>query len=227
MDAPDALLSAAAGMRLQADRLDVIARNLANASTVGYREGVWTAAKFGAKLESAVIGEDRQGPLRRTGVPTDLALVGRGYFAVATPDGVRYSRDGRLTASTDGSVIDTRGNRLLGALGPVRFPSGAHVEPDGRIVADGRTVDRLRIVSFPDNLESGDGPYLCAAAGAVPGRASATVHSGYLEESGVNPIAEMTSLVAAQRAYEANQKTAQRADETLRRAVTDVPAVRP
>lgn len=226
MDAPDALTSAASGMRLQADRLDAIARNLANASTVGYREGVWTTARFGDKLESVVIPSDRQGPLRRTGVATDLALVGRGYFAVATPEGVRYSRDGRLTSSTDGSIVDMRGNRLLGALGPVRFPPGSHVEPDGRVVADGRTVDRLRIVSFSESLESGDGAYLCAAAGSTPTRASATVHRGYLEESGVNPIAEMTSLVAAQRAYEANQKAAQRADETLRRAVTDVPAVR-
>ena len=52
------------------------------------------------------------------------------------------------------------------------------------------------------------------------------MHSGYLEDSTVDPIAEMTSLVATQRAYEANQKAAQRADESLRRAVTDVPAVR-
>jgi flagellar basal-body rod protein FlgG len=60
----------------------------------------------------------------------------------------------------------------------------------------------------------------------LPRRASATVHAGYLEESTVNPLVEMTDLVAAQRAYEADQKAAQRADETLRRAVTDVPAVR-
>ncbi len=225
MDAPDALSSAAAGMRLQADRLDVIAQNLANASTTGYRERAWTSAKFGERLESAVIPEERQGALRRTGVPTDLALVGRGYFSVATPEGVRYTRDGRIGPGPEGGLTDSHGNRLLGALGPAQFPHGAHVEPDGRIMLDGRTIDRLRIVCFPGGTLAADGPYVYAAAGAVPTRAGATVHSGYLEDSGVDPIAEMTALVAAQRAYEANQKAAERADETLRRAVTDVPAV--
>jgi flagellar basal-body rod protein FlgF len=225
MEAPDALSSAAAGMRLQAERLDVIAQNLANASTIGYRERSWSSVRFGNRLESAVVPEDRQGALRRTGVPTDLALVGRGYFAVATPEGVRYSRDGRIGPSTDGTLIDAHGNRILGALGPAQFPPGAHVEPDGRIVLDGRTIDRLRIVCFPGGTIAEDGPYVYASAGAVPVRSAATVHAGYLEESGVDPIAEMTSLVSAQRAYEANQKAAQRADETLRRAVTDVPAV--
>jgi flagellar basal-body rod protein FlgG len=226
MDAPDALSSAAAGMRLQADRLDVIAQNLANASTTGYQRRSWSAVKFNDRLASAVSTEDRQGALRRTGVPTDLALVGRGYFAVATPDGVRYSRDGRFESSGDGTLVDARGNRILGALGPALFPHGAHVKPDGRIIADGRVIDRLRIVCFAASSLAGDGPYLDTPRGAVPARASATVHSGYLEDSGVDAIAEMTSLVAAQRAYEANQKAAQRGDETLHRAVTDVPAVR-
>jgi len=227
MDAPDALSSAAAGMRLQSNRLDVIAQNLANASTTGYRERVWTAATFGDRLGSAVTEQPRQGALRRTGVATDLALVGEGYFAVAAPDGVRYTRDGRISIGSDGCLCDANGNRLLGALGPALYPRGAHVEPDGRIMADGRVVDRLRVVNFsPANLTS-QGSYLEALPGAVPTRASATVHSGYLEDSTVDPIAEMTSLVAAERAYEANQKTAQRADESLRRAVTDVPAVRP
>ena len=225
MDTSDALSSAAAGMRLQADRLDVIALNLANASTTGYRERVWSAGSFGDRLGSAVTADSRQGAIRRTGVRTDLALVGAGYFAVATPDGVRYTRDGRTTVS-DGHLTDARGNPLLGSLGPARFPHGSHVEPDGRIIADGRVVDRLRVVSIPGDGLAPDGPYAYAPAASVPTRSKATVHAGYLEESTVDPIAEMTSLVAAQRAYEANQKAAQRADETLRRAVTDVPAVR-
>jgi flagellar basal-body rod protein FlgF len=226
MDTSDALTSAAAGMRLQADRLDVIAQNLANSSTTGYRERVFTAGSFGDRLGSAVTAGNKQGAIRRTGVSTDLALVGAGYFAVATPDGVRYTRDGRLSVATDGCLNDARGNALLGALGPARYPHGAHVEPDGRIIADGRVVDRLRIVSLAGDGVATDGPYASATPDTVPVRSRATVHAGYLEESTVDPIAEMTSLVDAQRAYEANQKAAQRADETLRRAVTDVPTVR-
>lgn len=221
MDAPDALSSAAAGMRLQSDRLDLIAQNLANASTIGYRERA--ASAFGDALGSAVA----QGALRRTGVRTDVALVGQGFLCVVTPDGIRYTRDGRLSITTDNSLADARGNPVLGALGAARYPRGAHVEPDGRIVADGRVVDTLRVVTFSTDGARMDGPYLATARGVVPTKStSTTVHAGYLEESTVDPIAEMTSLVDAQRAFEANQKTAQRADESLRRAVTDVPAVR-
>jgi len=227
MDTADALSSAAAGMRLQSDRLDVIAQNLANASTIGYRERTWNAAASGDGVKSFVAASDRQGALRRTGVTTDLALVGRGYFAVATPDGVGYTRDGRFRPGAGDSLVDARGNAVLGALGPARFPRGAHVEPDGRIMKNGAVIDRLRIVGPSGASPSDAGPYLRAPAQNVPTRAAATVHAGYLEESGVDAIAEMSSLVAAQRAYEADQKAAQQADETLRRAVTDVPAVRP
>jgi flagellar basal-body rod protein FlgF len=223
MDTPDALSCAAAGMRRQADRLDAIAGDLANASTVGYRA---SSSAFAVSLNGAARDDAKQGALRRTGSSTDFALVGNGFFAVATPDGVRYTRDGRFTTGTDRSLTDARGHRVLGALGPVSFPSGAHIEPDGRVVHDGRVVDRLRIVDIRVQVDAAAGAYLRAAADAVPQRGTATVHAGYVEESTVDPIAEMTSLVATQRAYEANQKAAQRADETLRRAVTDVPAVR-
>jgi flagellar basal-body rod protein FlgF len=223
MDAPDALISAAAGMRAQAARLDLIAADLANAGTPGYRTSVPLGASFGERLGAASISS-AQGELRSTGVPTDVALSGPGYFAVATSDGVRYSRDGRLSADPTGTLVDARGNRVLGTLGPVRFPHRATIQSDGRIVFNGQTIDRLRVVDIAGAATQADG-YCIASQGAALTRATAQVHSGYLEDSGVNPIAEMTALVSSQRVFEANQKVAQRADETLRRAVTDVPAV--
>ncbi len=211
MDVPEALTSAAAGMRAQSARLDAIAENLANASTVGYRPKRAVLTGFGERLTSSVIASSSQGGLRRTGVATDLALVGPGAFALAGTDGVEYSRDGRLEVDPSGCLCDARGRRVLGSLGPVRFPRGARVDGEGRILSGGAVIDRLRIV------EEGQ-PFR---------RAAAQVRAGYLEDSGVDPIAEMTALVGAERAYEANSKSAQRADESLRRAVTDVPAVRP
>ncbi|HEY7982423.1 MAG TPA: flagellar hook basal-body protein [Candidatus Eremiobacteraceae bacterium] len=226
MNAPDALASAAAGMRAQAARLDLIAADLANAGTPGYRSLVPVGARFADRLGAAAGTSSAQGALRSTGVPTDLALSGPGYFAVATPDGVRYTRDGRLTADPSGTLVDARGNRVLGTLGPVRFPHRATVESDGRIVCDGQTIDRLRVVEVAGAVDQANG-YCVALPGATLTRAAAQVRAGFLEDSGVNPIAEMTALVSSQRAFEANQKAAQRADETLRRAVTDVPAVHP
>lgn len=226
MDAPDALASAAAGMRAQAARLDSIAADLANAGTPGYRSSTQAGPRFADRLGAAANSASSQGALRSTGVPTDLALSGPGYFAIATSDGVRYTRDGRLSPDPSGTLVDARGNRVLGTLGPVRFPHPAIVESDGRIVCNGQTVDRLRVVSVAGAVDKVDG-YCVASPGATLTRAAAQVHAGFLEDSGVNPIAEMTALVSSQRAFEANQKAAQRADETLRRAVTDVPAVHP
>jgi len=224
MDAPDALASAAAGMRAQADQLDRIAADLANAGTPGYRSAAPAGVSFAAQVGAAARRSERQGLLRSTGMPTDVALSGPGFFAVATPGGVRYTRDGRLTADPSGTLLDARGNHVLGSFGPVRFPTRATIESDGRIMLAGRAVDRLRIVDVADALPNGDG-YCAARPGATLGRSTAQVCAGYLEDSGVNPIAEMTALVSSQRAFEANQKAAQRADETLRRAVTDVPSV--
>jgi len=205
MQIPDALSSAASGMRAQSARLDEIAEDLANAATPGYRV---RASSFSQGVANAGTA---QGALRRTGVVTDLALVGPGFFAVAGAHGVEYTRDGRMLTDAQGYLCDARGRRVLGSLGGVSLPRGASFRSDGSVVCGGRVVDRLRVVDFD---------------GGAPRRASASVRSGYLEDSGVNPIAEMTRLVAAERAYEADQKSAQAADESLRRAAIDVPALR-
>jgi flagellar basal-body rod protein FlgF len=212
MQLPDALASAATGMRTQSSRVDTIAENLANAGTAGYRSRRCVSFGFGERLRTASVLAQTQGALRHTGVPTDLALVGLGYFAVATPHGVEYTRDGRMTRDGENFLCDSRGYKVLGSLGPVRLPHNAIIHADGKVFAGGRAIDRLRIVELNDGK---------------PRRAAASVRAGFLEESGVDPIGEMTALVAAERAYEANQKTAQRADEALKRAVIEVPAVRP
>ncbi|HLJ84901.1 MAG TPA: flagellar basal body rod C-terminal domain-containing protein [Candidatus Eremiobacteraceae bacterium] len=220
MEAPDSLACAAAGMRFQQARLDAIAANLANSNTPGFG-ALDTSGEFSARLTAA---RNTQGSLRPTGVATDLALTGPGYFAVAAPEGVRYTRDGRLSASGD-TLRDIGGHALLGSLGAVRFPRGASVDTDGRIVASGRVIDRLRVVDLGQSATRDASGYFSASSSAAIRRSAAQIRSGFLEDSGVNPLLEMTALVSAQRAFEADQKTAQRADETLRRAVTDVPAV--
>jgi len=225
MNAPDGLAAAAEGMRVQADALGVIAQNLANTSTAGYRPRVQALAPFADELHAQVGVSRSQGALRRTGVSTDLALAGSGYFALATSAGVRYTRDGRVSVDQRGFLADARGNCLLGSLGPVRFPRGAHIDEDGRVVYAGRAVDRLRIVDFDVPCPSDESGYFIAPAGRVPKRATATVRSGYLEDSGVDAIEQMTALIAAQRAYEADEKAALQTDERLRR-LSELPVLR-
>jgi flagellar basal-body rod protein FlgF len=226
MDTPDALVSAGNGMRAQTAELDVVARNLANASTTGYRMRVEGFSGTGESFNSQLGLSQTQGPLRHTGVATDLALVGAGYFAVATPQGVRYMRDGRLTVDPRGSLRDALGNPVLGSLGPARFPENAQIMEDGRIVAHGKVIDRLRIVTFDAPCTNLDSNLLSAPSGSIPRRSFASVRSGYLEDSGVDAISEMTSLIRAERSFEANEKSLERTDDSLRKLVTEVPAVR-
>jgi len=226
MSAPDALAAAAAGMRAQADKLDVIAENLANVSTVGFRAREAAIDSFGDELNTRISSTTAQGTLRRTGVPTDLALSGPGYITLATPEGVRYTRDGRMSVDPQGYLSDGRGNRVLGSLGPVRFPHGARIHEDGKVVVAGAAIDRLRIVSFDVPCTAGADGMFDAPQQRLPSRSAARVHAGYLEESGVDAIAQMSELIAVQRAYEANQQSATRTDESLRRVVTELPAVR-
>jgi flagellar basal-body rod protein FlgF len=226
MDTPDALAAAATGMRAQATVLDVIAQNLANTATAGFRPRVAAYASFDDELRATTGLSSTQGPLRHTGVATDLALNGSGYFAVATRDGVRYTRDGRMMVDPQGYLTDERGDRLLGALGPVRFPPGASVDENGRIAIAGTVTDRLRVVTFDPPCDNVDSNLFTPPHGCIPTRSQAQVRAGYLEDSGVDALTQMSALIAAQRAYEANEKSASRSDESLRRLVTDVPALR-
>lgn len=226
MDLSDALSTAAAGMRVQSDKLDVITENLANASTTGYRARAFEVAAVPSGLRSSAASVEVQGALRRTDVSTDVALAGPGYFCLATPDGVRYTRDGRFSVDAGGYLASAQGHRVLGTFGAVRFPQGAKIDAAGNIMTGKRAFDRLRIVSFDRPCQSSDASGLSAQAGAILSRSTARVQAGFLEDSGVDAISQMTALIAAQRAFEANQKSVQQADETLKRAVTDVPAVR-
>jgi flagellar basal-body rod protein FlgG len=227
MDTPDALVSAANGMRAQSAELDVIARNLANAQTCGYRPRTQAFSGDGISFASRLALKAAQGPLRHTGVSTDLALVGQGYFAVATPDGVRYTRDGRFVADPKGCLRDAQDNPVLGSLGPARFPADARILEDGRILSHGQVVDRLRIVTFDTPCAASDSNLLSAPQGGVPRRSFASVRCGCLEDSGVDAISEMTSLIAAERSFEANQKCLEHTDDSLRKLVSEVGAVRP
>lgn len=226
MDTPDSLASATAGMRVATTELDVIARNLANTSTTGFHPVTEAVSGFGDSLIALSCSKQAQGTLRHTGVATDLALDGPGFFSVATAGGVGYTRDGRLTADPHGRLCTQAGDPVLGSLGPVRFPFGARVLADGSILADGKVIDRLRVVTFDAPCESLDASLFSAPAGLVPQRSPARVRSGYLEDSGVDAVSQMTALISVERAFEANQKSMQQTDESLRRVVTEVPTVR-
>ncbi|MDT8903767.1 flagellar basal-body rod protein FlgF [Anaeroselena agilis] len=240
---------AGSGMMTEATRTDVIANNLANASTAGYRKDVAIGKDFRSMLirrindgpNSPLIGSmgvgsvidevatiHEQGGIRPTGNKFDLAIEGRGFFAVETPAGVRYTRNGGFTRSAQGELVTVDGYRVLGQGGAIQLgdpESQVYIADDGRVMVDDAEADTLRIADFADVKRLvKEGANLFAAA---PGQqeepvAGITVRAGYLEHSNVNVVAEMVNLIAGYRAYEINGKAVQAHDSLLDKAVNDV-----
>lgn len=243
------LYVAAAGMLAEERRLDVVANNLANADTAGYKRAVAVAespfalllrrvgdgpvaAPVGPLGVGAAVTETAaimtQGGLRPTGQPLDLALVGEGFFAVQTPAGVRYTRDGSFTLDAEGYLTTAAGHRVLGTAGPIKA-AGAEVTvtAEGEVLVDGRSAGRLRLAAFPAGTalaREGDNLFR-APAGVTEQAARARVRAGYLELANVEPVREMVEMMAVMRAYEAAQRAVRAHDETLGRAVNDIARV--
>lgn len=250
------LFTAYTGMANEQKRLDIIANNLANAATVGYKEENVTNQAFdnlltikirddsemyndrpigrmslGVKLGEAYTNH-MQGSLRQTGSTYNMALEGKGFFAMAVTDragnvDMKYTRNGSFTMTRDGHIVDTDGNRLMGESGEIIVPIDAAdvaVDASGAIYADGNYIDTVMIVDFEDYnyfLKAGDTMYE-AVDGAQIIPSAANVLQGYTEQSNVNVVSEMVEMIAVTRAYEANQKVIQSIDKTLELAANSV-----
>ena len=231
-----ALFAAASGMAAQQQNLDTIADNLANAGVVGYKGSAQRFAELVAPgkrgLGTVALGAHvlfAQGKLARSPGPFDLAIDGPGFFTLVDEHGRHlYTRDGQFARSADGTLRNARDARLEG----IRIPSdalSATVMPDGKVrvtFANGtRTIGQIRLAEFPapDRLRAVDGALFEATRESgkpreiVPGSDNGPkLRFGMLEESNVTIIEAMMQILAAQRAYEANAKGVQAADEMLR-----------
>jgi len=148
-----------------------------------------------------------QGTLEMTGNDTDVALEGPGFFAVLTPNGLRYTRDGSFHLDKDRNLITQQGDKVLAAqpnqkLQPVQIPSGKiTISPDGSLSVDGTLVAKLRIDGFPPNtkLQPEGNSYLSAPDGAGKPAASVAVRQGSLESSNSDAIRSTVALIDLER----------------------------
>lgn len=231
-----ALFAAASGMAAQQQNLETIAENLSNADVAGFKGAAASftdiAGPAGGSIGTAAIGTHTvftQGRLMRGAGPFDLAIDGAGFFTVIDGKGRRaYTRDGEFSRAPDGSLRNAQGWRLEG----VRIPESAlsvTVSDDGTVTASsakGKTVcGRIRLAEFssPESLQSASGTLFFAthASGKArtidPGSpAGPAIRFGMLEQSNVTIVEAMMEILAAQRAYEANAKGVQAADEMMR-----------
>ncbi len=173
-----------------------------------------------------------QGSFRETGNTYDLAIEGNGFFAVAVTDrngneSIRYTRDGSFKMTQDGYLVDVYGNHLQGDGGNIQIPTGAQtvtIDEDGSIYADNEYIDKVKIADFEsyDYLEKAGDNYYKTVDGAVVKDSDGIVRQGYTEQSNVNVISEMVSLINITRAYEAGQKVIKTQDTLLEKTVNQV-----
>ena len=291
------LYTAATGMVTELQRTDVIANNLANAATTGYKRNVAVHREFESMLIKRVndygdggsvgmtdgfnpigklgtssddvtkikgfsventdnqgIGklglgdyisdiavDYEQGAMESTGNIFDLAISGNGFFAVQTPNGVRYTRNGAFFRNQDGVLQDIRGYNLLNTNGqPIRIPQNISndrilVTGDGRIYAteqlnqQQRQLAQIQFVQFNNRLaiqKQGDNLFYAVTDNngnvAQPQPATGQIIQGMLEKSNTQVVNEMVELIHNQRMYEADSKAVITQDTLLDAAVNQV-----
>lgn len=223
------LYIAASGMVAEQARQDQLTNDLANASTPGFKAEESSQRSFGEMLLSNTVSGQQIGSLstdvqagkaytdltpaaiHETGQPLDFAIAGEGFFAVRTPEGVRYTRDGQFAASASGQLADSFGNPVLGQGGaPIR------VGAQGRV-----PVASLGVFKLSGAEKQGENLFV----GTPAGRASGSVRSGALEESGVDPVKVMVEMMAALRTFQSGQQAIQTIGGTLQAAATQVGSV--
>ena len=214
------------------NELQVVANNIANANTTGFKaEGVMFSefvADLGPETDSLSMAAARikltdrtQGTLTQTGGAFDLAIEGDGYFLVETPDGQRLTRAGSFTPNQNGELVTMDGNRVLDAGGaPVFVPTGAGavgIAADGTISAGGTAVGQIGLVipTDPQEMRRQTGTLFEAAAGFGPAP-QARVLQGFVEDSNVNPISQISRMIEVQRAYEMGQSFLETEDNRIR-----------
>jgi len=241
----DALYSAATGMMAQQTSMDVVANNLANATTAGYKRDrmdlvdlayqpfrlpTGREGQVGLGAAPGAIGkEHEQGGLQNTGRALDIAIQGEGFFQVTRPDGtLAYSRAGNLQIDANGRLGMPNGDLLQPRI---TIPANAidpTVGPDGRVTATVNgaiaNLGTISTASFtnPSGLQAAGENLLVATANSgaadlgAPGSGSrGQLSQGFLEASNVNVGTEMISLIVTQRAFEASSKVVSASDEMM------------
>ncbi len=225
------LYIAASGMVAEQTRQDQLTNDLANASTPGYKPEETPQSSFGEMLLSNTatgqpIGSIATGvqlgkavtdmtpaATQETGEPLDFAVVGQGFFAVQTPQGTRYTRDGQFSASAQGQLVNSAGQAVLDQQGkPIAVGAEGHV-----------AAGALGVFEVPAAVKQGENLF----SGTASGKAAGTVRQGSLEGSGVDAAKAMVEMIGSMRTFQSGQQAIQAIDATLQAASTQVGSLTP
>lgn len=223
-----AFSTAASGLVAQTVKQDVIANNIANVQTAGFKRQKTQAVSFEAELNNKLARtpiKDRavypnspvasrvvmmgssvdssQGPITNTGVKTDVAIEGPGAFVVSHNGQTSQTRAGNFQINASGELCAADGALVMGQMGPIRVPDADWtIGPDGTVMdSAGSAIDRIQIEG---------------------GSEKTSLKQGSLEQANVSIVREMVDMIANMRSYEANQKVISSVDGTLEKLINDV-----
>lgn len=214
---------ALSGLRARVDELDRIATDIANIGTSGYkgeRQSRVAAerATWDASLQSAIdttMGDTRldarDGAVAPTGRPLDLAIDGRGFFVVQTPDGDRYTRNGHFSLDAERRLVTEDGSIVKGADGPITLSAtdgDINVDADGTVWTGVTRSGKIAVVEFadPGRLTRDRGTLLSAGGQTSVDVESPLVQAGALEQSNVSVADRLAAMTSVSRGFEALQK---------------------
>ncbi len=227
-------------------RLDAATQNLANVNTAGYKAERLvfrvkplapnpgdlldpvlgrTAAQV---VQSETVRDFSPGSVRPSGNPLDVAITGQGFFAVATPRGERYTRQGTFAIDGEGYLVTPHGERVQGPNGDLRLPAGEpRFAEDGSITVDGAAAGQLKLVGFGDRppLVPEGATLFAPAPGVVPAPLAAAdvhLHPGAIEAANVDIGSSMIELVDVARGYESYMHALHQLDQLSERSINDV-----
>ena len=229
------LYSAASALRAAEFQQDVIATNLAHMNVPGYRRSAVSLAAFedalmagesseagyGSVIESLAV-DFTAGPLVTSSRSLDVALGGDGFLSVQGETETLYTRNGALHVDGDGTLVGTHGMPVLGKGGRITIPPDVHLQDivisrDGTVSAAGTTFGQLETVAFEDNaaLEPVGTTLFAPSDSAVIADTPVAVLQGMREQSNVQPVDELVSMIVALRYHEAAKNTLKTIDDAV------------
>jgi flagellar basal-body rod protein FlgF len=224
-----------------ARQMDIVANNIANMNTNGFKgeEMMFVEhlvkSRGGAGIKStnlayvrdiATMTDMRPGEMGKTGNPLDLAIRGEGFFVIQTEDGERYTRNGRFQLDDGGQIITQNGDPLLSSGGDPFFLGPEDTEitisRDGTVATNNGELGKIRVVNFdnPQELKRfADGIF--ASKTAPTDVETPQIDQGTLEGSNIQPILEMAKLIEISRKYDSTRKFIDREDERMRSMIKE------
>ncbi|EKD88046.1 MAG: hypothetical protein ACD_35C00080G0005 [uncultured bacterium] len=241
------LYAAASAMITGVYRQQAVAHDIANVDTPGFKQILTSLSEFdntSAYTQSRLNGTDQitylgnmglgvmaapettdftQGTLKNTDSPLDLAINGAGFFKIRTPEGDRYTRDGRFSKDANGQLVTVDGNLVLSSSGqPIKLAEGdPTISTNGEIYVNGVAGGTIGVSYFADTTtltRSGENTFTSTAAPATTG--GGTILQNTLEQSNVDSAQLMTQMIEISRSYQAAQQMVQNQDELLGKAIS-------